>query len=119
MSDEIKNGLDPDPIETQEWLDSLSSVIKNEGKDRARYILKRLIADARQKGTDVPYGLNTPYVNTISIDKEPSYPGDEELELKIAILIRWNAVAMVLRAGKKDPELGGHIATFASAATLY
>lgn len=119
MSDSIKDVKDIDPIETQEWLDAIGTIINEEGPERARYILKRVIEHARRKGADVPYGLNTPYVNTIPLDQEPSYPGDLELERKINALIRWNAVAMVLRAGKRATELGGHLATFASAATLY
>lgn len=119
MSEPIKDIHDIDPTETQEWLDAIATIIKEEGPDRARYVLRRVIDHARRKGADVPYGLNTPYVNTIDVNADPSYPGDLELERKIAALIRWNAVAMVLRAGKKAPELGGHIATFASAATLY
>lgn len=119
MSEPIKDIHDIDPTETQEWLDAIATIIREEGPDRARYVLRRVIDHARRKGADVPYGLNMPYVNTIDLNAEPSYPGDLELERKIAALIRWNAVAMVLRAGKKAPELGGHIATFASAATLY
>lgn len=110
---------DVDPIETQEWLDAIRSVIEKEGSDRAKFLLQTLLKQARKLGADIPVGLSTPYINTIPVSEEETYPGDLELEKKIASLIRWNAVAMVLRAGKKAPELGGHIATFASAATLY
>lgn len=110
---------DRDPLETQEWLDAIYSVIEREGVERARYLLKRVIDQARRHGADVPFGCNTPYINTISSAEESSYPGNLDLEQRITALIRWNAVAMVLHAGKKSPELGGHIATYASAATLY
>jgi pyruvate dehydrogenase E1 component len=110
---------DVDPTETQEWLDAIRSVIEKEGSDRAKFLLQTILKQARKLGTDIPLGLNAPYINTIPVSDEEPYSGDLELEKKIASLIRWNAVAMVLRAGKKAAELGGHIATFASAATLY
>jgi len=108
---------DLDPIETQEWLDALQAIKDNDGNERAQYILQRL---AQAAGVQ-PSGavLNTPYVNTILPEQQASFPGDLEIERKIAALIRWNAVAMVIRASNKDLELGGHIGTFASAATLY
>lgn len=108
---------DNDPQETQEWLDALDSLIKHAGADRAKAILKKLSARAHSAGINLP--ATTPYVNTIPASADAPYPGDQELEDKISALIRWNAIAMVLRAGKHAPELGGHIATFASAATLY
>lgn len=110
---------DDDPQETQEWLDSIRSVIEKEGSDRAKFILREVLDHARKYGAEIPFGLNTPYKNSIPLSAEGSYPGDLQIEKRISSLIRWNAVAMVLRAGKKAPELGGHIATFASAATLY
>lgn len=110
---------DVDPIETQEWLDAIRSVIEREGSERAKFLLQEILDHARKQGAEVPYGLNTPYLNTIPVAQESPYPGDLNIERRLASLIRWNAVAMVLRAGKKAPELGGHIATFASAATLY
>lgn len=110
---------DQDPIETQEWLDAIQSVIEKEGPDRAKFILQSLIASARKFGAEIPFGLNTPYINTIPVAAQPPYKGDLNLEQRIAALIRWNAVAMVLHAGKEAAELGGHLATFASAATLY
>lgn len=119
MAEVNQNIIDNDAIETQEWLDAIATVIMAEGPERARFILRRVIDHARSKGADIPYGLHTPYVNTIPVDQQPTYPGDLEIERRIAALIRWNAVAMVLRAGKKAPEVGGHIATFASAAILY
>jgi pyruvate dehydrogenase E1 component len=111
--------LDPDPIETKEWIDALLSVLKFEGAERANFLIQQLITKAWQLGLNLPAALTTPYVNTIPANKEPAFPGDEKLEKRIAALIRWNAVIMVLRAGKVSAELGGHIATYASAATLY
>lgn len=111
--------LDKDPLETKEWIDALLSVIKFEGTDRAEFIIRQLINKARQRGLDLNACLYTPYINTIPVELEPPFPGDEKLEKRIAALIRWNAVMMVLQAGKVSTELGGHIATYASAATLY
>lgn len=111
--------LDKDPLETKEWIDALLSVLKYEGGDRAQFLIQQLVNKARQRGLDLSVGLNTAYVNTIPVELEPAFPGDEKLEKHIAALIRWNAVMMVLQAGKVSSELGGHIATYASAATLY
>jgi len=113
------NGADIDPIETQEWLDSLSAVINNDGSDRAHYLLKKLIDETYKEGINKPLTRNTPYINTISPENEVKSTGDQNIERKIRSLIRWNAAAMVVKANKKNPELGGHIGTFASAATLY
>ena len=113
------NGADIDPVETQEWLDSLSSVISKDGSDRAHYLLKKLIDETYKEGSHKPLTRNTPYINTISPEHEVKTPGDQNIERKIRSLIRWNAAAMVVKANKKNPELGGHIGTFASAATLY
>lgn len=110
--------LDKDPQETKEWIDALLSVLKFEGVTRAQFLLQQLINKAAQRGLDV-HAINTPYVNTIPVEAEPKFPGDERLEKRLAALIRWNAVMMVLQAGKVSSELGGHIATYASAATLY
>lgn len=116
---EVHPNLDVDPQETREWLDALSSVVQREGVERARYILKNLLEHAEQQGAALSSSLTTPYINTVSPDRQTSYPGDIELEAKITALLRWNAAAMVLQAGKHAPELGGHIATYASAATIY
>jgi len=113
------NGADIDPIETQEWLDSLSAIMSKDGSDRAHYILKKLIDETYKEGSNKPLTRNTPYINTISPENEVKSPGDQNIERKIRSLIRWNAAAMVVKANKKNPELGGHIGTFASAATLY
>jgi len=109
---------DLDPIETSEWMDALESVIEREGIDRARYILDKLNEKARLSGVNLS-NLNTPYINTIAVKDEPSLPGDLYLERRIRSLIRWNALAMVMRANLTDDELGGHISSFASSANLY
>ncbi|MDQ8039023.1 MAG: pyruvate dehydrogenase (acetyl-transferring), homodimeric type [Rickettsiella sp.] len=111
--------FDTDPVETKEWLDALRSVLKEEGNERAAFLIKQLIDKVRLQGVDLPGALTTPYINTIPVNREPSFPGNKIIEKHIAALIRWNAVMMVLRAGKVSSELGGHIATYASAATLY
>jgi pyruvate dehydrogenase E1 component len=110
---------DLDPVETREWRDALDSVLEFEGADRAGFLLEELVDEARRNGTPVPYSANTPYLNTIPPGKETPHPGDREIEHRIRSLIRWNAVAIVLRANKASSELGGHIASFQSAATLY
>jgi len=115
----VAKGNDIDPIETKEWLESLSAVLKNDGKDRAQFLIKQLIEHSYKEGSDLVLSRNTPYINTIKPEEEKKSPGDQNLERKIRSLIRWNAAAMVVRANKKNPELGGHIGTFASAATLY
>ena len=114
----VKNG-DIDPIETKEWLESLSAVLENDGKNRAQFLIKQLIEHSYKEGSDLVLSRNTPYINTISPEEEKKSPGDQNIERKIRSLIRWNSAAMVVRANKKNPELGGHIGTFASAATLY
>src|ERR687891_1464979 len=110
---------DLDPVETREWRDAFDSVLEFEGADRAGFLLEELIGEARRNGAPVPYSANTPYLNTIPPDREAPHPGDREVEHRIRSLIRWNAVAIVLRANKESSELGGHIASFQSAATLY
>ncbi len=110
---------DIDPLETQEWLDALNAVIENEGVERAHFLLEQLIDDARRNGANLPFTNNTAYLNTIPTHLEPPVPGDRAIENRIRSFIRWNAMAMVVRANKESSELGGHIASFASAATLY
>ncbi|MEO8691012.1 MAG: pyruvate dehydrogenase (acetyl-transferring), homodimeric type, partial [Solirubrobacteraceae bacterium] len=110
---------DIDSEETRDWLESLDSVLRNDGADRARFLLERLVAQAGRVGASPPLGGTTPYVNTIPVDREPEYPGDEAVERRIRTLIRWNAMATVLEANKESSELGGHIASYQSAATLY
>jgi len=111
--------LDSDDIETQEWLDALEAVIDTEGPERAHFLLERLIDKARRSGTNLPYNGSTAYVNTIPLHLETKIPGDSEMEHRLRSMIRWNATVMVLRAQRDDSELGGHLASFASAATLY
>ena len=113
------NPIDVDSQETQEWIDALEAVIKQEGPERAHYILDQLIDKARRSGAHLPYKLTTAYLNSIPAAVEESSPGDAAIEWRIRSLVRWNALAMVLRANQKSTELGGHIASFASAATLY
>ncbi len=110
---------DLDPAETREWIEALDSVLAYEGADRAFDLLDTVVAEARRKGAAVPYSATTPYLNTIAVDKEDPHPGDRALEHRIRSLIRWNALAIVLRNNKDSSELGGHIASFQSAATLY
>ncbi|MGZ5042115.1 MAG: pyruvate dehydrogenase (acetyl-transferring), homodimeric type [Usitatibacter sp.] len=110
---------DIDPLETREWVDSLDAVLEIEGPERAHFILEQLVDKARRSGAYLPYRAQTAYINTIPPHLEESIPGDQAIEQRLRSMVRWNAVAMVLRAGKKDLELGGHIASFASAATLY
>ncbi|KRH79904.1 pyruvate dehydrogenase E1 component [Ferrovum sp. JA12] len=110
---------DNDKQETQEWLDALEAVLELEGPERAHYILEQLIDKARRSGAYLPYSANTAYINTIPPHQEIGIPGDPEMEHRVRSLIRWNAMAMVLRANRTSSELGGHIASFQSAATLY
>jgi len=110
---------DSDPQETREWLDALEAVIEEVGPERAHYLIEKLIELGHRAGINIPYSANTDYINTIPVDRQPLAPGDYALENKIRAYVRWNALAMVLRANKGDSNLGGHIASFASAATLY
>ncbi len=117
---EFKRQLpDRDRDETSDWVSSLDSVVEEEGRARAQFILYRLLKRARQHNLGLPPLTATRYINTISPEQEPEFPGDEALELRIRRMIRWNAVAMVLRANSRAPGIGGHLATYASAATLY
>jgi len=109
---------DTDPQETQEWQDALTGVIEHEGTDRAHFLIEQMIAQAREEGIDIPYSATTEYINTIPADRQPKYPGDADIEIRIRNYIRWNAMAMVVRANR-DSNVGGHIASFASQAALY
>ena len=109
---------DIDPAETQEWMEALQAVIEKEGSDRASYLIETLLSTARQAGLDIPFSANTPYINTISVDQQPKFPGNTDIERTIRSYVRWNAMMMVLRANKHT-NVGGHIASFASAITLY
>jgi len=115
----LKQTTDLDPAETQEWLDSLEYVISSKGPDRAKYLLSMLEARARLEGVDLPRRQNTPYINTIPKSQQPAYPGDREIERRIKSIVRWNAMAMVVKANREPGGVGGHISTFASSATLY
>src|ERR671911_88808 len=118
--DQFKQQLpDIDPVETEEWLESLDSVVETAGSDRARFIVYKLLKRARQLQVGLPSLTQTRYINTISPEQEPYFPGDEAMELRIRRMIRWNALAMVLRANTSYEGIGGHLSTYASAASLY
>ena len=110
-----KNKKDIDPQETQDWIDSIQSLISNFGIERAHFILDKIISTSRT----LPFSAHTDYINTIPIANQKPYPGDREIERRIKSIIRWNAMAMVVRANRKNPGIGGHISSFASSATLY
>ena len=112
------SAADADPQETREWIDALEGVIAQEGADRAHFLIEKLIGQAREDGIDIPYSANTEYINTIPADQQLKYPGNADMEIKINTYVRWNAMIMVVRANK-DTNVGGHIASFASAAALY
>jgi len=114
----METPADVDPLETREWLEALEGVIAREGPDRAHYLIEQLIDRARRSGAYVPFSANTAYVNTIPVERQPALPGDFALEQRIRHYVRWNAMAMVVRANKHT-NVGGHIASFASAAMLY
>ncbi|HSW49677.1 MAG TPA: pyruvate dehydrogenase (acetyl-transferring), homodimeric type [Bryobacteraceae bacterium] len=113
-----ETGDDLNPQETAEWVEALDAVVDESGPERASFLIDRLLDRARQNGVVFPHSLNTPYVNTIPAPEQVLYPGDRELERRIKSFIRWNAMAMVVRANKYDPGIGGHISTYASLATL-
>ena len=115
----INNYNDNDPQETQEWIESIEDALEEHGYERARFLLETLIDYAQAKGARLPFNTNTPYLNTILPEQEPEYPGNRVIERKIKSAIRWNAMAMVTKANKNNSGIGGHISTYASAATLY
>ncbi|MFZ9530350.1 MAG: pyruvate dehydrogenase (acetyl-transferring), homodimeric type, partial [Burkholderiales bacterium] len=110
---------DPDPVETREWLDAFNSLIESNGRERATYLLRKLLDEARAKRVPMPPVLNTPYCNSIALAEQPQFPGNLDIEARISALVRWNALAMVVRANRGAAELGGHIATYASIADLF
>ena len=110
---------DPDIQETQEWIESIEDALEEHGYERTRYLLETLVDFAESKGARLPFNTNTPFLNTILPEQQPDYPGDRETERTIKSIVRWNAMAMVVKANKEAPGIGGHISTFASAATLY
>ena len=111
--------LDNDELETQEWIEALNSVIDAEGSERAHFLIEMMIDQARRSGSNLPYNATTAYVNTIPTHLQQRHPGNPDMERRIRALIRWNAIMTVLRANTKSPGIGGHIASFQSAATLY
>ena len=119
MANDVEKLQDGDPQETREWLEALASVLDREGTGRAHFLIEQLIDQARRSGAYLPYSPNTAYVNTIPVNQEPPYPGDRSIEKRIEAYIRWNAMAMVVHANKEHSGIGGHIATYASAGTLY
>ena len=110
---------DPDPQETQEWIESIKDALEEHGYERTRHLLETLIDFAQSNGARLPFNTSTPFVNTILPSQQPPYPGDRDIERKIKSVVRWNAMAMVTKANTETPGIGGHISTFASAATLY
>ena len=124
-NDETRSGViptlarDDDPQETAEWLAALDDVIRSGGPERAAFLLAALREKAFHRGVQIPFSATTPYVNTIPVDQQPEYPGDRDLERKIKSIVRWNAMAMVVRANRESSGIGGHISSYASSATLY
>ncbi len=117
MSDILNSDIDAQ--ETSEWLDALATILEDEGSERAQFILEKVIEKARSEGVNLSKGINTNYINTIALSQEPMYPGDIKLEQRIRAIIRWNAIMIVMRASKKELDLGGHMASYQSAAAFY
>src|SRR3989441_4898830 len=113
------NPADADPVETREWLDAFDALVEAEGRERATFLLRKLLDHARARRVPLPPVLNTPYKNSITLAHQPQFPGNLELEQRISSIVRWNALAMVVRANRAHAELGGHIASYASAADLF
>ncbi len=113
------NPKDSDPIETREWLEAFDAMVEAEGRERATYLLRRLLDHARKRRVQLPPVLNTPYRNSVGLADQPQFPGNLEVEQRLSSIVRWNALAMVVRANRAFPELGGHIASYASAADLF
>ncbi|MDH3981691.1 MAG: pyruvate dehydrogenase (acetyl-transferring), homodimeric type, partial [Kiritimatiellaceae bacterium] len=114
-----KNNTGNIDLEKQDWLDALEELLETEGADRVMDILHDLQMNAHQKGVRLPFSANTPYINTIPLNEQPTYPGDREMERRIKSLIRWNAMAMVVRANREEDGIGGHISSYQSIASLY
>src|SRR5512134_2652646 len=113
------NPPDADPIETREWLEAFDALVETEGRERATFLLRKLLDHARARRVPLPPVLNTPYKNSVALSHQPQFPGNLELEQRISSIVRWNALAMVVRANREHAELGGHIATYASIADLF
>src|SRR5579864_6802998 len=118
-TEEDIGGVDRDPQETSEWIEAFDHLRIYHGEERARFMVRQLHQNALKNAVELPELVQTPYVNSIPVDEQPKFPGDEALEKKIRAIIRWNAAVMVHRANKASDGIGGHIATYASAATLY
>ena len=110
---------DIDSLETKEWIESIEDALEEHGHERTRFLLETLVGFAQSRGARLPFNTSTPFINTILPNQQPEYPGDRDIERKIKAIVRWNAMAIVTAANKKTPGIGGHISTFASAATLY
>ncbi|HPG00046.1 MAG TPA: pyruvate dehydrogenase (acetyl-transferring), homodimeric type [Kiritimatiellia bacterium] len=119
MADSTANSPNPKDVELQDWVDSFHDLLRRDGPERARSILRELQVHAAHSGVTMPFSANTPYINTIPADEQAAFPGDREIERRIKSIIRWNAMAMVVRANREEAGIGGHISTYASAATLY
>jgi len=115
----MSNYKDQDPQETQEWIESIEDALEEHGYERTRFLLETLIDYAQSKGARLPFNTSTPFLNTILPNQQPEYPGDRKIERRIKSIVRWNAMAMVTKANKESPGIGGHISTYASAATIY
>ena len=113
------NPPDADPLETREWLEAFDALVEREGRERATFLLRKLLEHARARRVPMPPVLNTPYRNSISLADQPQFAGNLEIEQRLEAMVRWNALAMVVRANRAHPELGGHIASYASAADLF
>src|SRR6187551_1493300 len=113
------NPPDADPLETREWLEAFDALVESEGRERATFLLRRLLDHARARRVPLPPVLNTPYKNSVALAEQSQFPGNLELESRLSAIVRWNALAMVVRANRAHPELGGHIASYASAADLF
>ena len=110
------NPPDADPTETREWLEAFDALVESQGRERATFLLRKLLDHARVRRVPLPPVLNTPYKNSVALAHQPQFPGNLELESRVSAIVRWNALAMVVRANRAHPELGGHIASYASAA---
>ena len=113
------NPPDTDPAETREWLEAFDALVQAEGRERAMFLLRKLLEHARARRVPMPPVLNTPYRNSVALAEQPQFPGNLELEQRLSAIVRWNALAMVVHANRAHPELGGHIASYASAADLF
>jgi pyruvate dehydrogenase E1 component len=113
------NPPDADPVETREWLEAFDALVETEGRERATFLLRKLLDHARARRVPLPPVLNTPYKNSVALAEQSQFPGNLELESRLSAIVRWNALAMVVRANRAHPELGGHIASYASAADLF